>query len=234
MLVNCQNCGTPFDVEKRGSICPKCNTDINKIKKKKTREEKTTGKGQLKPCLVIIILIIIVAAYTIYIKVSTETSAKRQRQVGVLEPQIVQMNEKIYIDDNSVQIYECKIVPGCEEVLPEGYSLLAVSYSTNINSGIGLKSRTQPYLLLNTGEYMQPLNREIVADTIKKAGAQNLPAVTEYMDTGNGKLVFLVSDETLDATMVIYTFDVSGKKVEDRVYSVADAYHIPIEWEAQY
>ena len=98
MLVNCQNCGTPFDVEKRGSICPKCNTDINKIKKKKTREEKTTGKGQLKPCLVIIILIIIVAAYTIYIKVSTETSAKRQRQVGVLEPQIVQMNEKIYID----------------------------------------------------------------------------------------------------------------------------------------
>lgn len=239
MLVNCPNCGTPFDVEKRGSVCPKCNTDINKIKKKKnseerTNQENTNGKSQLKPCLIIIALIVIVAAYTIYVKVSTEVSAKQQRQVGVLEPQIVQTNEKIYIGDDSVQIYDCEIVSGCEEVLPEGYSLLTVSYSANVNSGIGLKYKTSPYLLLNTGEFMQPLDREIVTDTIKKAGAQNLPAVTEYMDIGNGKLVFLVSSQTSNATMVIYTFKVNGKKIDEQVYSVADAYHIPIEWEVQY
>lgn len=37
MLMKCPRCGAPFDIEKRGSVCPQCGTDTAKIKRKRLK-----------------------------------------------------------------------------------------------------------------------------------------------------------------------------------------------------
>ena len=233
MLVKCPNCDVSFDVEKRGSVCPKCGTDINKMKKKKkTGEEKKAGKGQLYSCLVIICLMVIVAVYAIVTMTKTKENSESLRQVGVVEPKITEMNTKVEIDGDYVQIYDCEILERFEEQLPQGYSLLAVSFATDIVNGAGLKYDTEAYLLLPTGEYIAPIAKETMEEVVKEAGVGTIPGMIDYIDTGNGKLIILISNETTSAKLALYgTADTNSDKYTENIDYLGDVYHFPLEWE---
>lgn len=232
MLIKCPKCNAPFDIEKRGSVCPQCGTDTAKIKHKKvkTEQEKRAFRDQLILSLIMIALMIgAFVASQVYI---ASAKNKKAEQLGVLETQMVAMQSYINIWGDKVAIWDCEIVEGLEGHLPEGYSFLAVSYVTKLEMSSGLAYDIDTYLMLPTGEYVKPLDKASVEEVLNAAGV-SMVGLTDYIDAGNGKLVFLVSDETKNAAVAIYNkMKIRNKKqLEEAGEDMTCIYHIPLEWE---
>lgn len=230
MLIKCPKCSAPFDIEKRGSVCPQCGTDTAKIKRKvvRTEQEKSAFRYQLIGSLVMLVLMIgAFVASQIYIAVQKE---KYEESLGILQAKIVEPQADIYFDGAAVQIWDCEIIEGLKEYTPEGYSFLAVSYVTD-GSYYGTSYGTESYLILPTGEYVKPLETEAVTEVLNAAGV-SVAGVTEYLNSGNGKMIYLVSNETKGAVFALYDMrKIRYKRDAENSEDIVCVYHIPLEWE---
>lgn len=232
MLIKCPNCEAPFDIEKRGSVCPQCGTDVAKIKRKKrqkTQEEKEASKKQFLVCLFIIFIMVIVLVYYM-IKVKL-ISYRPEIKPGTYEPTLTEMGTEIPLRFNQVKIVDCEVINGLEEYLPAGYSFLVISYEADLQPEESLEYDLDIYLLLETGEYIKSLNESSVYTVLNSAGVE-LTGVTKYMKGTDGKTVFLIPDRTNRATLAIYDLNT----ILTIQYSGTDpntdcVYHIPLEWE---
>ena len=100
MLVWCPKCGTSYDVEKRGSVCPGCGFDRNEYGeenlKKKREKRKASWKFtafQIVACSVLLIIMAGIAAFNIVQRKTTTEQKESNRKVGVVEAQSYAMNE---------------------------------------------------------------------------------------------------------------------------------------------
>ena len=232
MLIKCPNCDAPFDIEKRGSVCPQCGTDTAKIKKekrKKTQEEKESSKKQLLVCLFIVFIMILVMGYYV-IKVKVLTNRPEVRP-GIYEATIAEMGTVITTRFDQIKIVDCQIIKGLEENLPPGYSFLVVSYETDLEPEESLETNLDMYLLLETGEYIKSVDKASVDTVLNNAGIE-LRGVTQHIVGTDGKVVFLISDKTNKATLAFYDLHTIYRIQYAGADSNADCvYHIPLEWE---
>ena len=232
MLIKCPNCEAPFDIEKRGSVCPQCGTDVAKIKRKKrqkTQEEKEASKKQFLVCLFIIFIMVIVMVYYL-IKVMVIMRAPEIRP-GTYEPVISEMGTEIPLRFNQVKIVDCEVINGLEEYLPAGYSFLVISYEADLQPEESLEFDMDMYLLLETGEYIKSLNKDSV-DTVLNGAGVELTGVTKYIQGTDGKAVFLIPDRINRATLALYDLNTILTIQYAGTDQNADCvYHVPLEWE---
>ena len=232
MLIKCPKCDAPFDIEKRGSVCPQCGTDTAKIKRKKrqkTQEEKEASKKQLLVCLFIIFIMVIVMVYYL-IKVMVIMKAPEIRP-GTYEPVISEMGTEIQLQFNQVKIVDCEVINDLEGYLPAGYSLLVISYESDLSPEESLEFDMDMYLLLETGEYIKALNENSVDAVLSNAGVE-LTGVTTHIKGTEGKAVFLVSDGTNRAMLALYDLTTILRIQYAGADPNADCvYHVPLEWE---
>lgn len=228
MLIKCPNCGAPFDIEKRGSVCPQCKTDTAKIKREKTDKEKRSFWVQLVGSLIIIFIMIAIFVHSrMYI-----ASEKEQYEAakGILDVEVMEPGMGILIDSHPVNITGCEVIEGLEEYLPEGYSFLAVSYEAN-SSGYFSELDSEVYLILSTGEYQSPLEKELVLDVLQSAG-MNGSDVTEYLMDGKRRMIFMVSNQTKSATLAVYDMNtIRWERNSNYADDFTAVFHIPLEWE---
>lgn len=230
MLIKCPKCSAPFDIEKRGSVCPQCGTDTAKIKRKvvRTEQEQRSFKYQLVGSLGMLVLMIgAFIVSQIYIAVEKE---KYEEPLGLVQAKMVEPSANIYLDGSAVQILNGEIIEGLNGHTPEGYSFLAVPYVTD-ESYYGTSYGTEAYLILPTGEYIKPLEQKNVIEVLNAAGV-NPAGVMEYLGSGNGKMIFLVSNETKGAVFALYDMKkIRYMRETENSKDMVCVYHIPLEWE---
>ncbi len=230
MLIKCPKCSAPFDIEKRGSVCPQCGTDTAKIKRKvvRTEQEQRSFKYQLVGSLGMLVLMIgAFIVSQIYIAVEKD---KYEEPLGLLQTKIVEPSANIYFDGSVVQILNGEIIEGLNGYTPEGYSFLAVPYVTD-DVYYGTSYGTESYLILPTGEYIKPLEQKTVIEVLNAAGV-NPAGVMEYLGSGNGKMVFLVSNETKGAVFALYDMKkIRYMRETEKSKDMVCVYHVPLEWE---
>lgn len=228
MLIKCPKCEASFDIEKRGSVCPQCGTDIVKMKRKvkRTEKEKRVFLYQLIGSLVMIVLMI-GAFVTSRVDIAHQ-KAEYEAPLGILEVQTIEPQRPMVIDGHVVKILDGEIIEGMEGHTPKGYSFLAVSYETSAT--YSLSDSVDIYLILPTGEYVKPLEKEAVLEVLDTAEV-SLAGVTDYIDVGNGKVVFMVSNNMKNAMVAVYDKNnIQERRIADNPEDYICVYHILLEW----
>ena len=244
MLIWCSKCGTSFDVEKRGSICPGCGYDTSggvekkqKEKKEKRRATWKFTKGQIIGCSILFGLMLIVGIEGIIKKNTIVNQNEIARNVGVVSQQTISSDEKLSVNGGKLRIIETKLVDTWQENLPEGYAMLWVKYSLEESYESTIKYDTNVYMQFETGEYVEALQGDSVIKQI--TGVSEYEAECKYAMTSGftkdiGHLAFLVPNSLTKADLVIYSMTGDGdRKDADYVQILDSVYRMQIEWEVQ-
>lgn len=86
-------------------------------------------------------------------------------------------------------------------------------------------------MILSTGEYQSPLEKELVLDVLQSAG-MNGSDVTEYLMDGKRKMIFMVSNQTKSATLAVYDMNmIRWERNSNYADDFSAVFHIPLEWE---
>lgn len=234
MLVWCPKCGTSYDIEKRGSICPGCGYDRNEFgrdisdkKKKKRKEFWKFTKEQKIGCGIILCLMILLTAIMFIAKTHIINKNKEINSVGILEQQSASLREKILVDGGSVYLSDCKIMNDWDDKIPEGCSIIFVPFTSEGD----VMYHTTLYLKFDTGEYVAPLEVGYLEERlgISYEEINDTYDVKESLFWSSGNMVFLVPDDVSEATLVLY----SMKQVSNTQSTVDKIYQIPVKWEVQ-
>ena len=234
MLVWCPKCGTSYDLEKRGSICPGGGYDRNELgktiseKKKKNRKEfwKFT-KAQKTGCVIILCLMILLTGIMFLVKTSIINRYIEQNGVGILEQQSASMRENISVDGGSVYLSDCKIMNEWDDKIPDGCSIIFVPFTSEGD----VTYHTTLYLKFDAGEYVAPLDAGYLSDMLGKSYEEisETYGVKESLFWSNGNMAFLVPNNVSEATLVLY----SMKESSNIASTVDKIYQIPVNWEVQ-
>ena len=140
----------------------------------------------------------------------------------------------MYINNGYVAVTECKVVTDWADTLPENYSMIYVCYETGNSSDSRVASETSVYLQFSTGEYVEPISYDDLAEIIKmkKKDFRAIHRISEALDLGKGNLAFLVPNDLAEANLMIYSMENIGSQGE-LVTNLAAVYQIPVEWEVQ-
>lgn len=234
MLVWCPKCGTSYDIEKRGSICPGCGYDRNEFgrdisdkKRKKRKEFWKFTKVQKIGCSIIVVLMILQIGLMFAGKTYLVNENEKLKNIGLQKQLSSQMTEVISLYGGHISFSDCEMMNDWDDKVPEGCSIILVSFTSDASRDYD----TTAYLRFETGEYLAPLEISYLEEITGLSYNEICYTyqIKEKFYWSSGKIAYLVPDNVSEATLVLY----SAKDNINLVSTVDRIYQIPLSWEVQ-
>ncbi len=246
MKIKCEKCGRLFDYEKNEGVCDNCGRYHSRINQdnpyntyqtekhdhilhdaakydsnldnNKTRKERFIS-------VILIVCMIVVAIYYVGSTTLKKQKVAEQKQIGLLEPTVMDMKEPISLHCGTLKLTGCSYFHKWDSVLPAGYRLLSLTYEMNWTEDAYCPYKPDVFLCLDQTYYLQPLNEYSLAEEVglDYEQLQQEYLVGDCLDEEQGRLIYLVPDGFDQIRFLLYTYQyVDDQRMPDEV----------IAWEA--
>lgn len=203
----------------------------------KTKKEKKNHRTTPQKISCIVILATMAMLFlVVYYDTNKQVAASRQiKEVGIIPSASVEMEQDIQMGDGILSITGYGGIKEWKEYVPEGFRLVYVEFVIKQEMEDYFRYHTKPYLKLPETTYIEPVSKMRLAEEVGsdwEALEENY-GIYDCFEGEKGHLLFLVPEETKDATFVIQYFSEQELSTKDVVDKLNNIYEISINLEVQ-